>query len=131
MKMRSRMVTAALAAVVLTGSFGGVTLRAEDKGAGQFTVTVPQTAGEHLAMAQTYKDKAAAYRADAEFHRKMLADYMNRVPANQKKSSVEYPWITKERVHCEAFIKDAERLANEADQFAQYHTMRGEELQGK
>lgn len=36
---------------------------------------MPQTASDHMEMAEMYKKKAAGYRADADMHRKMLADY--------------------------------------------------------
>lgn len=90
--------------------------------------TMPQTADEHSAMAESYKQKAANYRQDAEVHRKMLADY--------KKGAVhlkqgENPWVTKMRLHCEKYIVDAERLAADADEFAKFHTMRAKELQGQ
>jgi hypothetical protein len=89
---------------------------------------MPQTADEHSAMADSYKQKAASYRQDAEMHRQMLAEY--------KKGAVhlkqgENPWVTKMRVHCEEYIKDAERLASDADAFAQFHTMRANEMRGR
>lgn len=91
-------------------------------------MSMPTTKDDHLKMAESYRNKATGYRGDAEFHRKMLADYMKGVPANQK-AQPENGWIRKERVHCEKYIKEAETLAAEADQFAQFHTMRASELQ--
>ena len=89
---------------------------------------MPQTAAEHSAMAESYKQKAANYRQDAEMHRQMLAEY--------KKGAVhpkqgENPWVTKMRLHCEKYIVDAERLAADADTFAKFHTMRAQELRGQ
>jgi hypothetical protein len=89
---------------------------------------MPQTADEHSAMVESYKQKAANYRQDAEMHRKMLAEY--------KKGAVhlkqgENPWVTKMRLHCEKYIVDADRLATDADVFAQFHTMRAKELRGQ
>ncbi len=81
-------------------------------------------------MAESYRKKAAAYREEAAFHRKMFADYKARVAAIPK-SSMENPYIRKMREHCEVFIKDAERLAVDADKFAEYHHFRAEELRGK
>jgi hypothetical protein len=89
---------------------------------------MPKTADEHSAMAESYKQKAANYRQDAEMHRQMLAEY--------KKGAVhlkqgENPWVTKMRLHCEKYIMDAERLAADADEFTQFHTMRAKELRGQ
>jgi hypothetical protein len=91
---------------------------------------LPSTPGEHDAMAESYRKKAASFRDEAAFHRKMFADYKARV-AVIPKSSMENPFIRKMREHCEVFIKDAERLAVDADKFAEYHHFRAEELRGK
>ncbi len=89
---------------------------------------MPQTAAEHSAMAESYKQKAASYRQDAEMHRQMLAEY--KTGAVHLKQG-ENPWVTKMRLHCEKYIVDADRLAADADDFAQFHTMRAKELQGQ
>lgn len=93
-------------------------------------IKLPSTPEEHDAMAESYRKKAASYREEAAFHRKMFADYKARV-AVIPKSSMENPFIRKMREHCETFIKDAERLAVDADKFAEYHHFRAEELRGK
>jgi hypothetical protein len=93
-------------------------------------MTMPNTAQEHQAMADKYSAQATEFRKVAAFHRQMLADYTKGVPATPK-SPTENPWITKERIHCERYIKDAEKSAADADQFAQFHTMRAKELQGQ
>ena len=94
---------------------------------------VPGTAEEHLTRAAAYKDKAAQYRKEAEEHRKMFADYkaQQNLPALQTKTGRELPWIAKMRKHCESYMKQAERMAAEAERFAEFHRMRGEEMQGK
>jgi outer membrane protein TolC len=94
---------------------------------------VPATVDEHLARATTYQEKAAAYRQEAAFHRKMLADYDRRYgdPVRKSKRGSELPWIAKMRKHCDGYIKDAERLAADADRFAEFHRMRAEEMRGK
>lgn len=96
-------------------------------------MSVPATADEHLARAAAYQEKAAAYREDAAVHRKMFADYQRQTgnPALQDKAGQELPWIAKMRKHCEGYIKDAERLAADADGFAEFHRMRAEEMRGK
>lgn len=93
-------------------------------------ITIPQTAEEHLAMAEKYKEKAAQYREDASFHRKMKEDYKRTVATNPK-SPVENPWITKMNKHCEQYIKDADNLGDETVKFSEYHLMRAKELQGQ
>lgn len=90
----------------------------------------PETAADHLAMAKKYEAKAAEYKADADMHRKMLADYEKNTPPAQKKMGND-PWLAKMKTHCEGYIKDAESLAKGATAFAEYHRMRGQEMQGK
>lgn len=94
---------------------------------------VPQTAEEHLARAAMYKDKAAAARREAEEHRKMLADYKARQtpPGLETKLGQEPPWVKKMRRHCERYITAADQMAAEAEQFAEFHRMRAEEMRGK
>lgn len=94
---------------------------------------VPQTAEEHLARAGSYREKAAQYRREAEAHRKMFADYDKRQgsPALRSKLGREEPWIAKMRQHCDSYIKEAEKMAAEAERFAEFHRMRGEEMRGK
>ena len=84
--------------------------------------TAPDTAQDHVALADGYKKKAAVYREDAATHRQMLAS---------SKAPAENPWIKKMRLHCEEYIRDADKLAASADQFAEFHTMRAAELKGK
>lgn len=43
----------------------------------------------------------------------------------------ENPWVTKMKTHCESYIRKADGLAKEADDFAQFHTMRAREAEGK
>jgi hypothetical protein len=96
------------------------------------TVKPPETPDEHLALASTYRKKAATYREDASTHRQMLATYKKQVavPADAK-AGTENPWIKKMRVHCEEYIRDADRLAADAEKFAEFHALRAAELQGK
>ena len=96
-------------------------------------VAVPQTPDEQLARAKVYEDKAATCRKEATMHKKMLADYdkAHGNPALETKTGKELPWVAKMRKHCESYIKEAERMAGEADRFAEFHRMRGEEMRGK
>ena len=96
------------------------------------TVKVPTTREDHLALADGYRKKAVAYREDATTHRQMLDAYKKQVATPMDaKTGLENPWIKKMRLHCEEYIRDAERLAVSAEKFAEFHTMRAAELQGK
>lgn len=94
---------------------------------------IPQTADEHLARARSYDEKAAAYREEAATHRKMLADYdkANGNPALKTKTGQELPWVAKMRKHCESYMREAGRMAAQAERFAEFHRMRAEELRGR
>lgn len=94
---------------------------------------VPHTAEEHLARAASYREKAAQFRGEAEAHRKMFAEYDRKQgsPAMKSKMGREEPWIATMRQHCDAYIRQADKMAAEAEQFAEFHRMRGEEMRGK
>jgi hypothetical protein len=90
------------------------------------------TPSEHLALADGYRKKTTAYREDAAAHRQMLADYKTQVAVpTDAKTGIENPWLKKMRVHCEEYIRDADKLAANSEKFADFHTMRAAELQGK
>jgi hypothetical protein len=97
------------------------------------SMSVPATTAQHAARAAEYKQRAAAYRQEAETHRKMLADYVrtNGNPALQNKAGRELPWVASMRKHCEAYVRKAEKMAAQADQFAEFHRLLGAEAQGK
>ena len=90
---------------------------------------VPTTTAEHEALAKQYRDQAAQYKKVADEHRAMAAAYANaHQPTN---GPTPNPSNTKMQKHCEAIAKDADKLAADAEKAADYHTMRGKELQGK
>lgn len=93
----------------------------------------PETTEQHRARAEAYREKANGFRREAEEHRKMLAEYKVRQtpPGLETKLGQEPPWVKKMRKHCEGYIAAAERMATEADRFAEFHALRAEELQGK
>jgi hypothetical protein len=96
------------------------------------SVEPPETAEEHLALADTYRKKAISYRQEAAIHRQMLETY-TRQASNppDTKSGRENTWVKKMRLHCEEYIRGAESLASSADKFVDFHTMRASESQGK
>jgi hypothetical protein len=91
---------------------------------------IPQTAQDHMDLAECYQKKAAEYRQEIATHKKMLAEYSKGVARNPKDTS-ENPYIKKMRLHCEKYISAAENLAREADEMAKFHTFRAKELEGK
>jgi hypothetical protein len=90
---------------------------------------VAVTAEDHLSKAAEYRKKAASYREEAAMHRKMYADYKKTVAINMK--APENRWLRKMQDHCDRYIKDAETLAADAEKFAEFHSLRAAELQGK
>lgn len=94
------------------------------------TVKLPETPQEHLAMSDEYRRKAAAYREEAAFHRKMFADYKAQLRPDPR-LAFENPFVKKMRLHCEGYIKDSEALAADAEKFADFHRFRAAELEGR
>ena len=90
---------------------------------------VPTTTAEHEALAKQYGDEAAQYKKSADEHKAMAAAYGAAHP--DSKGGVKNPWNVKMQKHCEKLAKDAEKLAADAQKAADYHTVRGKELQGK
>ena len=74
----------------------------------------------------------AVYREDAASHRQMLETYKKQVtiPADAK-TGRENPYTKKMRLHCAEYIREADTLAASAEKFAEFHSMRAAELQGK
>jgi hypothetical protein len=92
---------------------------------------VPNTPEEHFALAKQYKEKADGYRKEAADHRQMAEAYKNSVANAQDKRGQKNPFIVKMEKHCNAIATAAEKLATENEKAADYHTLRGKELQGK
>lgn len=107
--------------------FGAFTLSAA--GAIADDVTVPDTAADHAALTKSYEAKAAAYRKEAADHKAMAEAYAKAHP--DTKGGQKNPWNVKMAKHCDTLAKDAEKLADDAQKAAEFHTLRGKELQGK
>jgi hypothetical protein len=90
---------------------------------------VPMTTADHDALAKKYKDEAAQYKKVADEHRAMAAAYAKEHP--DTKGGVKNAWNEKMQKHCAALAKDADKLSADALKAAEYHEMRGKELQGK
>ena len=90
---------------------------------------VPGTTAEHEALAKQYKEQAAQFKKVGDDHRAMAAAYAKSHP--DSKGGVKNPWNQKMQKHCAMLAKDADKLAADAEKAADFHTMRGKELQGK
>jgi hypothetical protein len=103
---------------------GGSLVAAEPK--------IPATAEQHFALAKQYAEKGETYRKEAADHRKMLADFRLK-PANvhAKWQGDRNPALKKMEKHCVAIATAAEKVAIENEKAADYHTLRGKELQGR
>jgi hypothetical protein len=105
-----------MAASVLTLALGGFGARAQE-------VQLPRTAEEHAAMAKSYEEKAALWRGEAAHHREMAEAYKK-----YSKSRIN-PAVAKMEKHCMTIVKDAEKLAADAEESARYHRLRAKEIQ--
>jgi hypothetical protein len=93
---------------------------------------VPSTPEEHFALAKQYKEKAEAYRKEVKEHQDMAAAYKNSTAnAHEKGHGQKNPFVVKMEKHCAAIAGKAEALAKENEKAADYHDLRGKELQGK
>jgi len=90
------------------------------------TVKLPGSADEHLAMAQDYEQKAAEWRKEAALHRDMAAAYAASHP--DPKGGARNAEAVKMEKHCMAIVKDAEKLAADAEWSVKYHRTRAKEL---
>ena len=74
------------------------------------------------------RKKAVTYHQEAANHRAMIEEAEKVYRLNPKMSGIQARGMRK---HCEPLIRDAERLAKDAEEFAKWHRMRAAELQGK
>lgn len=103
----------------------------------------PNTAEDHLSVADDYVNLAATHRKDAELHRRMLAAYERLVAdlasqppppkrgktfPSRKQARPAKDALADYRAHCEGYIQAAEMLAGEADKLAAFHRDRAREL---
>lgn len=80
-------------------------------------------------MAKSYEEKAAAWRNEAAYHRERAAAYKKANP-DLKGGIPNYQAVKMEK-HCMAIVKDAEKLAADAEDSAKFHRMRAKEMQGQ
>jgi hypothetical protein len=118
----TRQLARVLASLALSLSLMSTSARAEE-------AKVPVTAADHLAMSRTYAEKATTYRAEAAYHKDMAREYAKAHP--DRKSGARNPWTVEMEKHCRAIVKDAEKLAADAEWAAKFHEMHARELEGK
>lgn len=94
-----------------------------------YAVEETQAVSDHVALAASYEEKAAAQDIVIGEHTKMKQDYKARFFVNEKVSPMNK--IQGMVEHCDAIIKDAQKLKSEYLEFAKWHRMRAAELQGR
>jgi len=87
------------------------------------------TVEEHQTLAQKYRAEALRFRDVAAEHRAMAAAFAKSHP--DAKGGARNHASEKMQQHCNALVKDAEKLATDAEKAADYHDLRAKELQGK
>jgi len=98
-------------------------------------VRFPQTAEDHLAVAEEYVAKAVERKKDADLHRRMLVAYerlaadVARLPVRPgKRVRPPKDALSRYRTHCEGYIRGAKVMADEAERLAEFHRGRAAEL---
>jgi hypothetical protein len=92
---------------------------------------VPTTAEEHFALAKQYQEQATARRKEAQEHREMAEAFKKSAVDARKGYGQRNPQVVKMEKHCQAIATAADKLATEDEKAADFHTLRGKELQGK
>ena len=87
-----------------------------------------QVAADHLAMAASYEQKAAAQDALIAEHQQMKKDEQRFYINDKVTPKSNY---TKMNMHCDKIIQGAQDLKAELLEFAKWHKMRAAELQGQ
>lgn len=94
-------------------------------------VTLPKDAADHEAMAKQYEQETAEYRKVAAEHRDMAAAARKQEEEMRGHPTSEAAAAAKMAQHCGSIMKDAEKLAADAESAAKFHHLRAKELQGK
>jgi len=90
----------------------------------------PQTAADHLALADHYQKQAAELRGEVEMHKQMLAEFATDV-AHNPKTSGENSYVKAMRLQYERYQQAADKMIAEDTELAEFHTLRAKELEGK
>jgi hypothetical protein len=92
---------------------------------------VPTTPEEHFTMAKQYQEQAVAHHKEAQDHRDMADAYRHSAIDAHKGMGQRNLWVVKMEKHCAAIAATADKLATEDEKAADFHNLRGKELQGK
>ena len=68
---------------------------------------------------------------EAKDHREMAAAYARSTGSAHQFQGQKEPWVVKMEKHCGTLAGAADQLAADNEKAAEYHTLRGKELQGK
>jgi hypothetical protein len=85
---------------------------------------LPESAADHVALAESYEGKVASWRKEAADHRAMAEAYKKLYPSGHADAA------TMER-HCRKVAADADKLATDAEDLAKYHRVLAKQMQGK
>jgi hypothetical protein len=93
---------------------------------------LPATAEDHFALAKQYEQQAATHHKASQEHREM-AEAFRKANSQPRKGwdSSKNSKVDAMDKHCDAIAKAEEKLATEDQKAADFHTLRGKELQGK
>ena len=96
---------------------------------GVYAAEPSQVAADHLAMAKSYEDKAAAEDALIAEHEQMKRHYKARFFISERITPMIQ--LMKMEKHCDVIIEDAQKMKADFLDFAKWHRMLAAELQGK
>jgi hypothetical protein len=108
---------------VALATTGGATTFAQGK--------IPSTPEEHFTLAKKYQGQADAARRQAVEHREMAEAARQSAVNVHAKQGQKDPQVARMEKHCAALVQAADRLAQENQKAADFHVLRGKELQGK
>jgi hypothetical protein len=95
-------------------------------------VKIPTTPEEHFALAKKYQDEAETAKKEAEEHKAMAAAAKASIASSHAAAHGQKdPNVEKMLKHCAALAAAADKVASTAQKAADYHNLRGKELQGK
>ena len=115
---RSRVTVAAACAVLLFWPAFGSALDATREDVARLA-KLPVTAADHGKMADSYAERAATWRAEADYHDRMATEYQ---AAGRSVEDAETM-----RKHCARIAANAREMAKEAEIMADYHRLRAKE----
>jgi hypothetical protein len=93
---------------------------------------VPTTPEDHFALAKQYQGEADTAKKQAEEHKAMAAAAKASIANSHAAAHGQKdPGVEKMLKHCSALAAAADKHASEAQKAADFHNLRGKDLQGK